>query len=116
MQEKERVSGSPSALDRRRASKMGGVTMEQLIFPVVLTLAGAFFLVRNMILLRNEAKLANYIQTSPKAKLWVRKYGVDKTIELSKNLFLPLGMVVSTIMFCSGFWISFTSFLFLTSK
>lgn len=78
--------------------------MEALLFPILIILAGAFFLVRNVILLRDDAKLLSYVQTSPKAKLWVRKYGIDRTVEMSKKYFLPLGLLVSATLLAVGIW------------
>ena len=69
--------------------------MEQYIFPVIITLAGGFFLVRNIIHLRNEEKLREYVENSPKAKLWLKKFGIEKTVSLSKKYFLPLGILIS---------------------
>ena len=69
--------------------------MEAYIFPVITFLAGSYFLFRNISHLRDEGKLRHYVETRPKAKLWVRKFGVEKTIALSKRIFLPLGILVS---------------------
>ena len=63
--------------------------MEALVFPLIATLAGGFFLVRNIIHLTNKQKMMDYLETSPKAKLWV-----EKTASLTKSIFLPLGCLV----------------------
>jgi hypothetical protein len=36
----------------------------------------------------------DYLETSPKAKLWVNKFGIEKTASLTKSIFLPLGCLV----------------------
>lgn len=68
--------------------------MEALVVPLIATLAGGFFLVRNIIHLTNEQKMMEYLETSPKAKLWVNKFGMEKTASLTKSIFLPLGCLV----------------------
>jgi hypothetical protein len=78
--------------------------MEQFLFPVLVTVAGAIFLVRNINYLLNEDKLRNYVENSPKAKLWVKKFGVKKTIILSKKIFLPFGIIVSFGLLGFGAW------------
>jgi hypothetical protein len=76
--------------------------MEQFTFPVLITLAGSYFLIRNISHIRNEDKLKHYIETSPKAKLWVKKYGEEKIILLTKKYFLPLSILVSLAMLGMG--------------
>lgn len=78
--------------------------MEPFVFPVIATLAGGFFLIRNIMHLRDEKKLREYIENSPKAKLWVKKFGVEKTIDLTKRYFLPLGILVSCGLLGVGLW------------
>lgn len=78
--------------------------MESYVLPTVLVLAGTFFFIRNIIQLRDEEKLRRYLQTSPKAALWIKKLGVEKTVSLSKKVFLPLGCIISLTMVAIGVW------------
>jgi uncharacterized membrane protein YbaN (DUF454 family) len=78
--------------------------METYLYPVLATFAGAFFLIRNLIHLRNEDRLRAYLETSPKAKFWVNKFGMEKTVSLSKKIFLPLGCVIGAGLFSVGAW------------
>lgn len=78
--------------------------MESYVLPTVLVLAGTFFFIRNIIQLRNEEKLRRYLQTSPKAALWIKKLGVEKTVSLSKKVFLPIGCIISLVMVGIGVW------------
>lgn len=78
--------------------------MESLVLPVIVTLAGAYFFVRNLLLLRDESKLLSYVQTSPKAKRWVQKHGVEQTVRVTKKYFLPLGLVIAGGLFGVGLW------------
>lgn len=34
--------------------------------------------------------LRNYLQSNQKGKVWVKRYGIDKTVELAHWIFLPL--------------------------
>ena len=78
--------------------------MEAYIFPVITFLAGGYFLFRNISHLRDEEKLRHYVETSPKAKLWVNKFGIEKTVALSKKIFIPLGILVSCVLLGIGSW------------
>jgi hypothetical protein len=78
--------------------------MEAYVFPVLCIVMGLFFLVRNIAMLRNEDKMRNYLETSPKATLWVNKFGLEKTMSLSKSIFLPLGCAVSLSLIGFGSW------------
>ncbi|MBB5213330.1 hypothetical protein [Microbulbifer hydrolyticus] len=78
--------------------------MEQLLFPVLAVLAGGYFLIRNIIHLISEEKMMNYLKTSPKAKMWVNKYGIEKTAALTKKVFLPLGSLVAAALLGVGVW------------
>jgi len=69
--------------------------LEQLILPIILLLAGVYFLIRNVNYFKDESKLRNYLETSPKGKRWVNKFGLEKTVNLSKKYFLPLGIISS---------------------
>ncbi len=78
--------------------------MESIVVSAILTAGGMYFLVRNIGMLRDQGKMIAYVQTSPKAKIWVSKYGLERTIELTKKYFLPLGIVVSMFMLGIGAW------------
>ncbi len=78
--------------------------MHLLIMPAILTLAGTYFLIRNVYYLRNDEALEKYILTTPKAKLWLKKFGQDKTMEYSRKYFLPIGIVVSLALLSMGVW------------
>jgi hypothetical protein len=68
-------------------------------FPaIIMAIAGTFFFIRNITHMRDEEKLRHYVQTSPKAQLWVKKYGEEKTIEICRRTFLPLGTLVAALM------------------
>jgi len=78
--------------------------MEVFAIPALLTLAGLFFTIRNISHLKSEEKLIRYLETSPKGKLWVERFGMEKTMNLTKKYFLPIGTVISIAMFCYGLW------------
>lgn len=74
------------------------------LFPLICTLAGGYFLIKNIVHLRNEKKLRHYLQTSPKAKRWVNKFGFEKTVTISRKVFLPLGCLLSLGLLGIGLW------------
>lgn len=76
--------------------------MEQLIFPIILIVAGCYFLYRNVSMIGNDEKLKKYLETNPKGKLWVNKIGLEKTTNLTKKIFLPLGIVAAIAMLGFG--------------
>lgn len=74
-----------------------------MILSVLLIVFGALFLWRNISCIRNEENLREYLQTSPKAKLWVSSLGMERTVKISKVIFLPLGVIASVCMVIAGF-------------
>ena len=78
--------------------------MENVALSVVLVIVGIYFGLRNIRFLRNEAALREYMQNSPKAALWVRKYGLDGATKIARKSFLPLGLVISAGMMVFGGW------------
>ncbi len=78
--------------------------MEIYVIPAMAFLGGAYFLWRNLRLFRNEELLKHDLSTNPKAEFWVQKLGFEKTLNLTKKVFLPLGLLVSAGMFSVGVW------------
>jgi hypothetical protein len=76
--------------------------MEAIVYSLLLTLLGGYALCRNCCHFRDEAKLHEYLLTSPKARLWVNKLGLERTALLSKKIFLPLGSLVAVGMLALG--------------
>ncbi len=50
-------------------------------------------------MLRDPARLRTYVETSPKAFLWRKMLGVERAVELTRRVFLPLGAVVAGVLF-----------------
>ena len=78
--------------------------MHPLIVPLILFVGGIYFLVRNIRLLKDKSELETYLATSPTGKAWVSRFGQEKTADLSKKYFLPLGAVVAVVMIGLGGW------------
>ncbi|BFM12864.1 hypothetical protein R50072_30170 [Simiduia litorea] len=68
--------------------------MELYIFAAAAFCGGLYFVIRNVLLMRDEGKLIAYLQTSPKSKALVARYGMEETIRKSNNVFLPLGCII----------------------
>ena len=82
-----------------------GCFVEAKIMPIVLILVGCFFLIRNLRMLGSDEAIEKYLQTSPKGRIWLDKYGMEKSIALSRKVFLPLGSVVSLGLAGYGIWL-----------
>jgi phosphoglycerol transferase MdoB-like AlkP superfamily enzyme len=78
--------------------------MIQMIYPILMTLIGALFLYRNIALYRDQQKLTAFLNSSLKAKFWVNKLGIEKTTKLAKNVFLPIGTLLSIAIIVTGVW------------
>ncbi len=70
---------------------------------IIFFIAGVLFLARNIIYYFKPQSLKNYIEKSLKAQIWKNKFGMEKTIKLSKFVFLPLGIIVSIGFILFGF-------------
>ncbi len=79
--------------------------MESTFLSLLIIAAGLYFGFRNFRMLRSETLLRDYIEASPQAALWIRKYGVDGTMKLARETFLPLGIVVSVGFVGYGLWL-----------
>ncbi len=76
--------------------------MELFILPIILTIAGSYFLFHNLNMIQNEDKLIQYLESNPKGRMWVHRYGIEKTLDLTKKAFLPLGIMAAIIMLGFG--------------
>ena len=74
------------------------------IISIAFFILGSFFFVRNITMYLNPQSLRKYIEESPKSAIWVKKFGIEKTIKLSKLIFLPMGLLISIFMTGIGFW------------
>ncbi len=75
---------------------------EQVINSIMLITIGGIFLLRNIIHLRDEKKLREYLENSRKGRFWVSKLGIDKTVKISRKYFLPIGLVISSGLLIAG--------------
>lgn len=81
--------------------------MKTYIHSIVYLAAGIGFLIRNIIYIRDEDKLQNYLRKSYKGRLWVKKLGMVRTLYLCKKIFLPLGSIVSLGLIAAGLFLLF---------
>ena len=78
--------------------------MHPLIIPTLCLLAGIYFFISNVMLLRDEDKLRRFLATDPRGQFWASKIGAERMLSLSKRFLLPLGLVVSCALFLVGGW------------
>ncbi|MCE2593490.1 hypothetical protein K6Y31_01495 [Motilimonas cestriensis] len=74
------------------------------IITALCIIAGLFFLIRNLLFLINEERLKDYLKTSAKGIAWVQKYGMEKSIQHSKQTLIPIGCVIGLALFSFGLW------------
>ena len=78
--------------------------MRTIFFSGLMLIAGTYFFIRNLIYLLNESKMRVYLENSPKAKFWIKKLGMERTVRLSRFVFLPLGTLVALFFILIGSW------------
>ena len=72
------------------------------LFAIFVLIVGIFYLYRIIRSYKNPDFLKKYIETSPKALIWRKKFGVEKAIEITRKYFLPLGLIVSIGLIAYG--------------
>ena len=77
-------------------------TMYQLLIPAMLLVGGIYSLVRNIRFLKDQAKLEKHLKVNPAGKRWVKYFGQEKALHLSRKYFVPIGIVVALAMIWIG--------------
>ncbi|WP_440223241.1 hypothetical protein ACQQ2N_19500 [Dokdonella sp. MW10] len=77
---------------------------QALVLNLLLLLGGFYFGIRNVILLRSEEALRDYMKRSHKAVAWVDKYGIDRATSMARESLIPLGLVMAAAMTGVGGW------------
>jgi len=67
---------------------------ENIIYSIILFFVGIFGLFRAIKFLRNPKFAREYIEKSPKAKIWKKMFGVDKATKITRNIFVPLAIIM----------------------
>lgn len=70
--------------------------------PVVLIIIGALNFVLIIKFIRDEEFARNYIAKSPKAFLLRKIFGEEKAYQLTKKVFIPLGICLSIFLIIIG--------------
>lgn len=69
--------------------------MAEIIYSLLLVgtgLVGLFFSIWALV---NPAFARKHVETSPKVWLWRRHFGVEKALTMTREIFLPLGVIIS---------------------
>ena len=77
---------------------------ESILFNSLLLLVGLFLLFRNIHFFRNDNALRVYMENSPKAVSWVRKYGLLGAMKLVRETVIPLAFIASVAMVGFATW------------
>ena len=67
---------------------------ETIFYSILLIGIGALNLFYATKFLRYPQFAKRYIETSPKAWLWRKIFGVEKAIKITKSVFAPLGIIL----------------------
>lgn len=76
--------------------------MDTLVLPVMLFIAGAFNVGLAGRALVNPAFARSYAESSPKAALWRKWFGVERTARLVRAVFAPIGMALGLCLIAGG--------------
>jgi hypothetical protein len=81
----------------------GGIfLLEALLVPVICIGSGVYFVVWNVLHIRDEERLLCYLQKNPKAKFWVAKFGIFTMQRTAQRYLLPVGGFVGTAILIVG--------------
>ncbi len=78
---------------------------ELLFYAVAVIAAGIFSLVMAIRFLVDKSFGETYIKESPKAFIWRKMFGEEKAYKITKRIFAPLGIVVSSGFIITGIYI-----------
>ncbi len=76
------------------------------IFAIFVLIVGIFYLYKIIRSYKNPEYLKKYIETSPKALIWRKKFGVEKAVTITRKYFLPLGFIVSIGLISYGAYLT----------
>lgn len=75
---------------------------EAIFYSVALIAAGIFSLIMAIRFIVDKNFGERYIRESPKAFIWRKIFGEEKAYKMTKTIFAPLGIVISTGMLIMG--------------
>lgn len=76
--------------------------MERIIKGFVPIAIGIFYIAFISKSINNEDMLRKYLENSPKAYIWRKLFGIERTIELTRRVFVPIGLVISCLLILGG--------------
>jgi hypothetical protein len=83
---------------------------DSIIYASLCILAGIFGTVTCIRFYVDKQFGENYIRKSPKALIWRKLFGEEKAYRISKTIFIPLGLVMSSVLIIVGLY--FISMIF----
>jgi len=78
---------------------------QDIIYPILMLGIGVLNLYLASKFLRDPKFAKNYIETSPKAWIWRKIFGVEKATKLTKSVFAPLGIVLGIGLIIFGIYL-----------
>lgn len=76
--------------------------MAELLYSILLICVGALDLVYSIKFFVNHKFAKKYIETSPKAWIWRKLFGIKKAIKITRSIFAPLGIIIGVILIILG--------------
>jgi hypothetical protein len=70
-------------------------------------IVGLYFSAKALV---DPAFARKHVKTSPKVWLWRRHFGIEKTLDITRRIFLPLGIVISLGLITVGVILAFVRF------
>ncbi len=78
--------------------------MNNYIIPLFSIFVGILLLYRNLMFLLNTTKLEDHLKNNLTAQKWVAKYGFEKTLVMSKSIFIPIRAFMCVGIIVYGIW------------
>ncbi len=75
---------------------------EAILYSIAIIAAGIFSLVMAIRFIVDKDFGERYVRESPKALIWRKLFGDDKAYKMTKTIFAPLGIAISTGMIMMG--------------
>ena len=73
----------------------------------IMIVLGAFACIMGIRIMRDPVFAQKYVETSPKALLWRKLFGVERATKLTRTVFAPLGIVIGAMLVVFGIMWSF---------
>jgi len=81
------------------------------MYGILLILVGAVNIYYATKFLTDPSFASNYVKKSPKAYIWRKMFGEEKSIKIIRRLFAPLGIILGTGFILFGGYLAYITFV-----